>query len=184
SRPSGENVSKKPNKKLLVADLGTTSAHSRSIKPLLPQLVDPSNHYLRLFDTYNMRGLSGLSLVSLALLLAPQVVLATPRIQYSISNKCSQPINIFVDGGSRGSIDTGSTTVIEQSLDWSGVIYTDANGGSATGAGSTKAGFNGPGSYYYVAAPNPNRLNTGVLIEPYQTAEYYVGFLLHSQSKI
>ncbi|KAF5376280.1 hypothetical protein D9615_008510 [Tricholomella constricta] len=84
---------------------------------------------------------------------------------YTIFNDCPQNINLYINGVSQGSLGKGATTTRELEENWSGFIYTDANGGSATGERTTRAGFYGEDDYYYIVI-DPSRLNTGVRIEP------------------
>ncbi|KAG6827539.1 hypothetical protein H0H92_011418 [Tricholoma furcatifolium] len=83
---------------------------------------------------------------------------------YNIFNNCPQNINIFINGRSQGKLGVRTTLTRTLAEDWSGSIYTDANGGSADGSGGMKAGFYGKDNYYYIV--DEARLNTGVSIVP------------------
>ncbi|KAG5650649.1 hypothetical protein H0H81_011487 [Sphagnurus paluster] len=104
-------------------------------------------------------------------LLLPFVALAlwAPHalaLLYTISNNCGQPINLYINGVNEGSLGINGVTTRQFANNWSGFIYTDANGGDgATGARITRAGFYGESNYYYIVI-DTTRLNTGVRIEP------------------
>jgi len=84
---------------------------------------------------------------------------------YTILNDCPQSVNYYINGQSQGSLSKGATTTRQFAEIWSGFIYTDANGGSADGIRTTRAGFYGEGDMYYIVI-DPARLNTGIRIEP------------------
>ncbi|KAG6917049.1 hypothetical protein DXG01_004101 [Tephrocybe rancida] len=73
-------------------------------------------------------------------------------------------IKLYINGESQGSLGVRTTTTRNLPKDWSGVIYSDINGGSATGEKTTRAGFYGMENYYYIIVES--RLNTGISIEP------------------
>ncbi|KAG6875131.1 hypothetical protein C0993_010689, partial [Termitomyces sp. T159_Od127] len=99
---------------------------------------------------------------------------------YNIINNCPQSIRIYIGGKDQGKVMTGTTLVRRLPKNWSGSIYTDANGGNAGGYNGTKAGFYGKVSpsvvlfssgaillqdnYYYIV--DESRLNTGLRITP------------------
>ena len=60
--------------------------------------------------------------------------------QYRIWNECPGPINLYIGGQFDGTIASkGNTTkFLGESA---GFFYTDANGGNANGAGTTRVGF-------------------------------------------
>lgn len=62
---------------------------------------------------------------------------------YTIVNNCPQGINVLISGVSQGRLATGASITRTQTENWSGFIFTDANGGSATGERTTRAGFYG-----------------------------------------
>ncbi|KDR77633.1 hypothetical protein GALMADRAFT_224914 [Galerina marginata CBS 339.88] len=95
--------------------------------------------------------------------LAPTSTLAERLI--TVTNRCPQAITLYINGQTQGSLATNSITNRTFDDAWSGLIYTDANGGGANGASTTRAGFYGPTNYYYVVM-DPNHLNTGVSIVP------------------
>ncbi|KAG5725680.1 Alpha-L-arabinofuranosidase [Termitomyces sp. T112] len=83
---------------------------------------------------------------------------------YNILNHCIQGINVYIDGKSQGRVPSGTSIVRNLPKDWSGYIYSDANGGRADGSNGTKAGFHGEGGYYYIV--DEWRFNTGLRITP------------------
>ncbi|KAG5636893.1 hypothetical protein H0H81_006513, partial [Sphagnurus paluster] len=108
-----------------------------------------------------MYNLLPLSLATIALW-APHAL----AVKYTISNNCGQPINLFANGINQGNLAVGEVTTREYANDWSGALYTDANGGDGlTGQRTTRAGFHNDGDYYYIVI-DTERLNTGVRIEP------------------
>jgi hypothetical protein len=62
---------------------------------------------------------------------------------YTITNGCPQAITLYINGESQGKLAVGATTTRTMNENWSGFIYTDANGGSQTGTRTTRAGFYG-----------------------------------------
>jgi hypothetical protein len=62
---------------------------------------------------------------------------------YTIQNNCPQGITLYINGVSQGRLAAGAVTTRTQTENWSGFIYTDANGGSVTGERTTRAGFYG-----------------------------------------
>lgn len=76
------------------------------------------------------------------LLAAPLLAQASRR--YNIVNNCPSTINIFINGNSQGSISSGGVVRHTFNNSFSGLIYTNANGGAQSGAGTTRAGFYGP----------------------------------------
>ncbi|KAF8148280.1 ricin B lectin domain-containing protein [Crassisporium funariophilum] len=104
-----------------------------------------------------------LTLLALNLLAVLPTVLAVR--QFTILNRCPQPIALYINGQTQGTLEanTGTNRTFEDT--WSGLIYTTANAGNANGAGTTRAGFYGETNYYYIVK-DPNHLNTGVSILP------------------
>jgi len=84
------------------------------------------------------------SLVPLLLLTIP--LLARPLSprqstrQYIIFNKCPTAVNLYIGGVLDGSIPSAGNVTKFLSTG-AGFFYTDANGGNANGAGTTRAGF-------------------------------------------
>jgi len=107
-----------------------------------------------------MRG--SLAILAAGLFYIPTLALA--RV-YTIVNNCPQGINVYISGVSQGRLATGASITKTQTENWSGFIFTDANGGSATGERTTRAGFYGDNDMYYIVIDGA-RLNTGVNIEP------------------
>lgn len=85
---------------------------------------------------------------------------------YTIFNDCPQNINLYINGVSQGSLGVGATTTRELEENWSGFIYTDANGGNgSTGERTTRAGFYGEVSsdtkrFAIVSPSKPSRMTT------------------------
>lgn len=63
---------------------------------------------------------------------------------YSIVNSCPSAVTLYINGESQGSLAAnGGTTTRDFNNTWSGLIYTDANGGNKNGTRTTRAGFFG-----------------------------------------
>jgi len=62
---------------------------------------------------------------------------------FTIRNRCPQSITVYINGQTQGllAMNDFKNRTFEDS--WSGLIYTDSNGGNANGAGTTRAGFYG-----------------------------------------
>ncbi|KAF9466905.1 G-X-X-X-Q-X-W domain-containing protein [Collybia nuda] len=86
---------------------------------------------------------------------------------FTITNRCPLPVTLYVSGGRQGTLNAdGGTTQREFPEDWSGYIYTDANGGNGEKSERVaRAGFYGPNDYYYIVV-DPYRANTGISIIP------------------
>jgi hypothetical protein len=70
--------------------------------------------------------------------------IALANLQFTINNKCPQPIMLYINGESQGSLAFNGIVSKIYSNDWSGFIYTNLNAGSGnTGVGTTRAGFYG-----------------------------------------
>lgn len=110
--------------------------------------------------------------------------IALANLQFTINNKCPQPITLYINGESQGSLASNGIISKIYSNNWSGFIYTNLNAGSGnTGVGTTRAGFYGnvrhclcmaiefltfhilQASYYYIVR-DLNNFNTGVSIAP------------------
>ncbi|RDB27198.1 Extracellular exo-alpha-L-arabinofuranosidase [Hypsizygus marmoreus] len=102
---------------------------------------------------------------SLLFILAAPALLAHAARQIKVTNNCPSSINVFMNGNSQGYLDSGASTSSWVPNSFSGFIYTNANGGSQSGAGTTRAGFYGPNGYYYLVT-DPKNFNTGVTISP------------------
>ncbi|KAF9483148.1 G-X-X-X-Q-X-W domain-containing protein [Pholiota conissans] len=87
---------------------------------------------------------------------------------FTIENHCPSTIKVFSGGQLRGSIAPRRSISKTFPDDWSGFIYTDANGGSAKGSKSTKAGFFGETDYYYIVKDRKG-FNAGVSVVPKAT---------------
>ena len=59
--------------------------------------------------------------------------------QYTVVNKCPTSINLYIAGNLDSTLATGASVTKSLGID-AGFFYTDANGGSASGA-ATRAGF-------------------------------------------
>jgi hypothetical protein len=63
---------------------------------------------------------------------------------FTVINKCPRWIRIWVDGNSQGWLSPNSgSKVLNYPNDFSGLIYTNANGGNQDGSRTTRAGFEG-----------------------------------------
>lgn len=88
-------------------------------------------------------------MVKLALLLLSFTsILSLPAVcarVFTISNRCPLPVTLYVSGGRQGILNSdGGTTQREFPEDWSGYIYTDANGGDGEkSVRVARAGFYG-----------------------------------------
>ncbi|KAF6747303.1 G-X-X-X-Q-X-W domain-containing protein [Ephemerocybe angulata] len=107
-------------------------------------------------------------LSSLTLLLSLLPISLANR-HFDIVNNCPLPINLVINGNVQGSLASGATTTRDLPDIWSGFIYTDFNQGNVDGAGTVRAGFEGPNSYYYIVK-DPKWLNVGLQIFPIDRA--------------
>lgn len=83
----------------------------------------------------------------LTALLASPITLVLGVREYIILNQCPSAITLYINGESQGSLAAnGGSTTRELIDNWSGFIYTDANGGNQNGTGTTRAGFYGQAS--------------------------------------
>ncbi|KAF9457289.1 G-X-X-X-Q-X-W domain-containing protein [Collybia nuda] len=96
-------------------------------------------------------------------LAAPLLVQAARR--YNIVNNCPSTISVFINGNGQGPVPSGDTITRTFNNNFSGLIYSNANGGSSSGSGTTRAGFYGPDDYYYIVKDSTN-FNTGINITP------------------
>ncbi|KAG5637604.1 hypothetical protein H0H81_003996 [Sphagnurus paluster] len=86
--------------------------------------------------------------------------------KYIIKNSCPSAVKLYINGEAQGSIPASGGSFGRTFPDtWSGFIYTDANGGNKSGAGTTRAGFYGQSGYYYMVV-DPAYFNVGVKITP------------------
>jgi len=83
----------------------------------------------------------------------------------TIRNRCPQSITLYINGQSQGLLATNGIRNSTFNDNWSGLIYTNVNGGNANGVGTTRAGLYGQTNYYYIVK-HPNLFNTGVSIAP------------------
>jgi hypothetical protein len=84
-----------------------------------------------------------LQLSFLSLLVLPTIVVHATR-EYIITNNCPAPIALYINGVGQGTLPaSGGSTQRTLDNNFSGFIYTDANGGNQNGAGTTRAGFFG-----------------------------------------
>lgn len=90
---------------------------------------------------------------------------AQAQRHYNIVNNCPTSINLYINGVAEGSLTTGASTSRNFSSSWDGFIYTTSNGAELDGSRTTRAGFYGESSYYYIVV-DPNYLNTGISITP------------------
>ncbi|KAF8952331.1 ricin B lectin domain-containing protein [Flammula alnicola] len=84
---------------------------------------------------------------------------------FTIVNRCPDAVIPYINGQAQDVLATNSVTNQTFQDDFTGLIYTNANGGAANGAGSTRAGFFGPTNYYYIVG-DAAHLNTGVGVVP------------------
>ncbi|KAF9034319.1 ricin B lectin domain-containing protein [Panaeolus papilionaceus] len=84
---------------------------------------------------------------------------------FTIVNRCPESISPFINGVNQGTLSPDGMLNITFTDNWSGLIYTSANGGSSTGAGTTRAGFFGDAHYYYIVK-DASSFNTGVMVVP------------------
>lgn len=81
---------------------------------------------------------------ALLYLLAAPALLANAARTIKIVNNCPTAIKVFVNGNSQGSLNAkGGSSSTSVPNNFSGYIYTSANGGAQSAAGSTRAGFFG-----------------------------------------
>ncbi|RXW19505.1 hypothetical protein EST38_g6362 [Candolleomyces aberdarensis] len=86
-----------------------------------------------------------------------------PFRQYRIWNECPDSINLYIGGQFDTAIASGGNTT-KFLAESAGFFYTDANGGNANGAGTTKVGFST--DFYYMVRDGEGPLNTGLAITP------------------
>ncbi|KAF8155403.1 G-X-X-X-Q-X-W domain-containing protein [Crassisporium funariophilum] len=105
-------------------------------------------------------------LFAVAFILISSLPLSLCHSHWTYQNLCPQDIDLFINGQDQGSLEPSGGSM-KQTLDdnWSGEIYTTANGGNANSAGTTRAGFWGNTNYYYIIKDS-NSFNTGVSIVP------------------
>lgn len=73
-------------------------------------------------------------------LLALLPLVSADRI-FNLINNCPIPIDIYVNGASVGRVKSGERIEKQYTENFSGFIYTDANGGNKDGSGTVRAGF-------------------------------------------
>ncbi|TFK22304.1 hypothetical protein FA15DRAFT_622740, partial [Coprinopsis marcescibilis] len=111
---------------------------------------------------YYSAMLSSFALLVLAAL--PSHVLGVRR--FEIVNNCPLPVDVYMNSNNEGTLSATGGSMVRNLRDaWSGHIYSDFNLGSWDGTGTVRAGFYGPGNYYYIAH-DPSWLNVGVSIVP------------------
>lgn len=98
--------------------------------------------------------------------LAAAATLASAVREFSLVNNCPSGINVFVNGSwSNWLPANGGSAISPFSNNFSGFIYTNANGGSPSGEGTTRAGFFGQNAYYYLVT-DPEHFNVEIEITP------------------
>ncbi|KAF8997618.1 G-X-X-X-Q-X-W domain-containing protein [Cyathus striatus] len=103
---------------------------------------------------------------SLAVLVSLFVILPAIARQYTVINSCLAPINFFLAGTFQKILAVNGSVTLDQSDD-AGFFYTDANGGSSNGVGTTRAGFLLEPQYrYYYMVVDPQHFNVGMSITP------------------
>ncbi|KAL0952120.1 hypothetical protein HGRIS_008749 [Hohenbuehelia grisea] len=112
----------------------------------------------------------------LALFTFLPIVLAQRRL--SITNKCPSPITAYVKSATmttQVSLPIFGAREVAISQDFAGFVYTDANGGSADGTQSNRAGFFLQNDQYYFVV-DPTRFNTGIRVTPITNSSQASGF--------
>ncbi|KAF8883643.1 ricin B lectin domain-containing protein, partial [Gymnopilus junonius] len=91
---------------------------------------------------------------------------------FSIVNLCPHTITLYINGESHGPLSTFTAINATFNNTWSGMIYTDANGGRGNGNSTMRAGFYGSvrASYYYIVKDAD--MNTGLSIIPQLSAGF------------
>ncbi|KAL0952119.1 hypothetical protein HGRIS_008748 [Hohenbuehelia grisea] len=94
----------------------------------------------------------------------------------SIGNRCPADVTLYINGASMGII-AGFEGQYHTTMqpNFSGFIYTSANGGNANGTGTTRAGFFLQNDQYYVVI-DPAHFNTAVRITPITNSTQANGF--------
>ncbi|KAG6840324.1 hypothetical protein C0991_007437 [Blastosporella zonata] len=106
----------------------------------------------------------GLRILLLLISVSASIVLGD-RL-YTIKNSCPTAATLFINGVAQGSLPASGGVIHKNMTNiFDGFIYTDANGGNQNGAGTTRAGFYGDNSYYYIVV-DPAYFNVGVTITP------------------
>ncbi|KIJ34526.1 hypothetical protein M422DRAFT_51942 [Sphaerobolus stellatus SS14] len=107
-----------------------------------------------------MRGLTLPTSLPISVLLADR--------PFTIINKYPSAIPLFIDQQSQGDLASNSALNITLADTFSGLIYTTANGGSTSNAGTTRAGFHGRDSSIseYHSVKDLTHFNVGILIQP------------------
>ncbi|KIM45540.1 carbohydrate-binding module family 13 protein [Hebeloma cylindrosporum] len=110
---------------------------------------------MRIFNTTHIR------------LLLPLLIFVSVNAErdYTIKNKCPAAIDLYINGRSEGTIARNAQVHKSFAEDWSGLIYTTANGGRTNGKRTTMAGFYGAADYYYIVN-DPKNHTVGVRIAP------------------
>ncbi|EKM79662.1 hypothetical protein AGABI1DRAFT_128805 [Agaricus bisporus var. burnettii JB137-S8] len=112
---------------------------------------------------HTLHRISSITTILLSITIAKS--LATRH--YEIPNNCPQTIQIYINGESQGYIDAQTAISHNYQDDFSGFIYSDANGGvvldDGTSINTTRAAFKGTDNYYYILS---DKLNTGISIVP------------------
>ncbi|KAF6746666.1 G-X-X-X-Q-X-W domain-containing protein [Ephemerocybe angulata] len=92
--------------------------------------------------------------------------------QFIIRNSCPGPVQFYAGSSMEATLQPGDTHT-RFGYNYTDLFFTDANGGNANGAGTTRAGFFDNG-YYYITKDDTGPLNTGMSIVP--RAEPHDGF--------
>jgi len=95
--------------------------------------------------------------------------------QYNIFNNCPSDINLYVGGVLDGNIASGGN--VTRFLDTGeALFYTDANGGNANGAGTTRAGFFGNvGIHQLEFSLRPSDISSGLVLHGQRHGAYQHG---------
>lgn len=107
------------------------------------------------------------SFTTLAIFASLSVALAGSGGSHTISvvNNCPSDISLFKSGIPQGYLAQHASKDFTVPPDWSGLIYSSANGGSQSGSFTTKAGFYFPNNNYYIVR-DEQHFNTGIEIVP------------------
>ncbi|KAG9222069.1 hypothetical protein CCMSSC00406_0008054 [Pleurotus cornucopiae] len=85
---------------------------------------------------------------------------------FVINNACPSDVPLFINAQSQGIIPHGRNVTKTLPSDFSGLIYSTANGGSGTGRLVTSAGFHLDNGYYYIVK-DETHFNMGVEVSPH-----------------
>ncbi|KAF4604522.1 hypothetical protein EYR40_003296 [Pleurotus pulmonarius] len=102
--------------------------------------------------------------IALALAILPSA-LADGTFVVDINNNCPSDVPLFINAGFDSIIARRGSVTKTFPTDFSGLIYSTANGGLGTGRLVTSAGFHLEDDYYYILK-DETHFNMGVTISP------------------